>query len=125
MRILFDSNSHYPMSVATIFLSVASFFVVYYLLNLLVMSTIFNLFYETIWFPGFYLSLFLIFLIAFPIDSFLLFIQTIFLERDEEKKKKIEREYKRQFTQGLDLSQLAPLRRYTGFAFSGEAGHTP
>lgn len=40
----------------------------------------------------------------------------------EKKNKRIK---KRKFTKGLDPNKLAPLRKYHGYAFSGEAGHAP
>lgn len=42
--------------------------------------------------------------------------------REEKRIKAIE---KKKFTKGLDPSKLAPINRYTGYAFSGEAGHAP
>jgi hypothetical protein len=76
-------------------------------------------------FPIFFYVTFYFILFVYPTDGFLHFLnkwqreREVYAEKDEKRKKK------KKFTKGLDPSKLAPIHRYTGYAFSGEAGHAP
>jgi hypothetical protein len=74
MTILYSSFSHYTWSVLMIFMSVGSFFVIFFLFSMLGVSTLDHLFTEIITYPIFGLNLFLFFTVTFPIDRFLYFI---------------------------------------------------
>jgi hypothetical protein len=125
MTILYGSFSHSVYSLFVIFYSVGAFFAVFWLFSYLKLQTLDHLFNEIITYPTFYLNLIFFFTVTFPVDRFLYFLTEWAHERVylSEKEKKIND--KQKFTKGLDPSRLAPIQRYTGFAFSGDAGHVP
>lgn len=125
MTILYSSFSHTMSSVFIIIVSVISFFCIFWLLSYVKLPTLDHLFNEIITYPTFYLNLVFFFFVVFPVDRFLYFLNQ-WSESNRayyEKEKKIKE--KKKFTKGLDPSRLAPIQRYTGFAFSGDAGHVP
>lgn len=125
VRIAYDSYSHYKITIICIIGSIASFFLVFYLMNLWQESDLFNEYYEINNYPTYGANLFIFFFIMYPIDSFLYFaVQSIKEERERKLKRKRTIE-KIKYTRGLDVQKLAPLHKYRGYAFSGEAGHTP
>lgn len=94
-----------------IFLSIGSFFAIFFLFSYIGLPTLENLFEETMAFPTVGLNLIFFFLITFPIDRFLYFITESKREKEAylEKQKKIAE--KKKFTKGLDPSKLAPIHR--------------
>jgi magnesium-transporting ATPase (P-type) len=109
-KILFDSYSHYWFSVFFILGSIASYFAVVFLFNLLEISSLYGIFFESIAFPVYFITVVFFLFLTFPLDSFLYFINTAITEgRERVEKERLIKE-KRQFTKGLDPAKLAPLR---------------
>jgi hypothetical protein len=76
-------------------------------------------------YPLFHACNILFVLITFPVETFFTFVKTDITESKEKRIRQERKIQKRRFTKGLDPEKLAPLRKYHGYAFSGEAGHTP
>lgn len=125
MTILYGSFSHTIWSILVIIASVTAFFVIFWFLSSVRLPTLDHLFTEIITYPTFYLNLVLFFTITFPVDRFLYFLNEWAIDKQKQVEKAIKLKEKKKFTKGLDPSRLAPIQRYTGFAFSGDAGHVP
>ena len=111
MTILYGSFSHTIWSVLMIFLSIGSFFLIFYLLSSMGLPTLESLFEQTIMFPAFFLNLLFFLTFTLPIDRFLYFIDKWAREEIyyQEKQKKLDE--KKKFTKGLDPNKLAPIHR--------------
>ena len=75
-RIIIDSNSHTWYSLMIIALSIGSFYIFFYLENLWKPCELFGLFPEIHSMPTYYLLVIFIFLFSFPVDMFILFVDS-------------------------------------------------
>ena len=94
MTILYGSYSHNPLSIFMILSSIAAFFGIFWLFSFLGVSTLDNLFNEISVYPIYLYMLVFIFLVTFPIDSFLNFLQNREKEKQYYEEKRIKNEEK-------------------------------
>lgn len=85
VRIAYDSYSYYKMTILSILISIGSFFVVFYLMNIWEDSVLFNEYYEINSYPTYGANLFIFFFIMYPIDSFLYFVSSSYKAEKEAK----------------------------------------
>jgi len=84
-----------------------------------------GVFDQSFYFPVYFIGTVLIVLSMAPIDAFLYGMSRMNKEKREEDDSL--RLYRENIAKAslIEPSQLAPIKKHHGFAFSGEAGHTP
>jgi len=125
MRILQDTYSHTFISFLFTSGSIASFYLIYYLMSLITTIEITGSYEETIKFPVYYICLVAVYLAMIPVDTLLYGLKQIEKEKQAMMEEWEKEQLRREQSLVMEPSGLAPIKKHHGFAFSGEAGHTP